>query len=80
LSEPIHILSLGAGVQRKENAEINVKALERILAKPLSNEERVYFENQLAAADAKLQKALNPRVRLTKRQKASVLKSGNALP
>src|SRR5258708_161840 len=54
-------------MKRIEKAEIKVKALERILSKPLSNEERNYFENRLAVADAQLKKAKQPR--LTTRQK-----------
>jgi hypothetical protein len=43
--------------ERMEQAAIRVKALERIVAKPLSLEERTYFENKLAEADEKLRKA-----------------------
>ena len=52
---------------RKAKWEIKVKALEQILSKPLSNDERSYFENRLAFADAKLALASVPR--LTARQK-----------
>ncbi len=52
-------------LNRRDNAEIQVKALERILSKGLSYDERIYFENKHAQAQAKLEKAqlamLSPR-------------------
>ncbi len=41
--------------QRREKWATKVAALERIMAKPLSYEESIYFGNRLAEADAKLQ-------------------------
>ncbi len=40
--------------ERRERWATKVMALERIMAKPLSYEESIYFGNELAKADAKL--------------------------
>lgn len=42
---------------REERAATKVKALERILAKPLTSTERVAYENRLAEVDAQLARA-----------------------